>query len=69
MIVLLRNSAAVLVVTILLAANIYWQVLNPYVACFAALAAGWMVGIFIEKFFIGRAHEEMQRSYGKEWGI
>jgi hypothetical protein len=67
MMIVLRNSAAIFVVTLLLAANIYWQALNPYVACFAALFAGWMTGIFVEKFFISRAREEMQRFYGKDW--
>lgn len=67
MVAILRNSAIVLVVTVLLSANIYWQTLNPYVACFGALVAGWISGLLVERFLIGRAHGEMRRAYGKDW--
>lgn len=67
MVGILRNSAIVFVVTALLGANIYWQILNPYVACFGALAVGWATGLLVERLAIGRAYGEMRRAYGKDW--
>lgn len=67
MVAILRNSAIVFVVITLLGVNIYWQFLNPYVACFGALVVGWIAGLGVERYFIGRAHSEMERAYGEDW--
>jgi hypothetical protein len=66
-ITILRNLAIVAVVVILAGCNIYWQLLNPYLACALALAAGWFAGRAVEKYFIKRAYGEMGRLYGEDW--
>lgn len=67
MITLLRNVAFALVVVVGAGSNIYWQPLNPYLACLLAVVAGWFAGRAVESFFIRRAYGEMRRLYGENW--
>jgi hypothetical protein len=67
MITVFRNIAFVAVAGVLAGCNIYWQALNPYLACLLAIIAGWLAGRVVEKFFIKRAYGEMGRLYGADW--
>jgi hypothetical protein len=67
MVTIFRNIAFAGVVVSLAGCNIYWQVLNPYLACLLAIVAGWFASRAVEKFFIKRAYGEMGRLYGADW--
>jgi hypothetical protein len=67
LITIFRKIAFGAVVVVLAGSNIYWQLLNPYLACLLALIAGWFASKAVEKFFIKRAYGEMGRLYGEDW--
>ncbi|MFZ5713030.1 MAG: hypothetical protein ACOY3N_09340 [Bradyrhizobium sp.] len=67
MVTILRNAAFAAVIVLVAGSNIYWQLLNPYLACLLAVTAGWFVGRAVEEFFIRRAYGEMRQTYGENW--
>jgi len=67
MVSLIRNFIMILTTFSIAAVNIYFDLLNPYVACLIAVMIGYFFGRIVELFFINQAHSKMRRSYGKDW--
>ncbi|MGY8681719.1 hypothetical protein Q2941_28620 [Bradyrhizobium sp. UFLA05-153] len=65
---LIRKSAMLIALFPVMASNVYWGWANAYLACLFALAIGAVAGCLIKRAMIRRAHAEMRRIYGADWG-
>ncbi|WFU37739.1 hypothetical protein QA640_25090 [Bradyrhizobium sp. CB82] len=64
---IVRNAVMVVVMLTGAAINIYFDLLDPYVACGSALVAAYVSGMVVERLFIRRAYGKMTRLYGDDW--
>lgn len=67
MVRILRNSVMVTVAVAALAANIFLDLVNPWIAAAVSLTVAYGAGLLVERLVVERSYDEMRRLYGKDW--